>query len=91
MKNYRLAMAAVALSAVTANNASAITITAPGGLDRAVVDPVKQIWCPWAGCSWGPPPYFGGYYAPYSYGFFETYGYARPFYVWDGRRWRRHW
>jgi hypothetical protein len=93
MMNYGLAatVAAVALSVVTANNANAITITAPGALHRAVVDPIKQIWCPRPGCFWGWPPYYSGYYAPYGYGFFDRYGYAPPFYVWDGRRWHRHW
>jgi hypothetical protein len=83
-------MAAAALSVVMANNASAFTVTAPSALHSAMVDPIEQVWCPRAGCYWRAPPYYGGYYAPYSYGFFE-YGYGPPFYYWDGRRWHRHW
>jgi hypothetical protein len=85
MKNYRITAAiGVALFAMMADNASAITITTPGGLDRAVVEPVKQIWCSRPRCSWRAHPYYGDYYAAYSYGFFETHGH-------DGWHWHRHW
>jgi hypothetical protein len=87
-------IAIVAASSMTANQAQALPLSAPAGVNAAVNDAglVQQAnygrrWsygyqgCGWRGCYWTPR--YRYHYQPYSY--YQPYNYYRPY------RYHRYW
>jgi len=79
-----------ASGALMPRQANAMTISTPAPVGEAaggnhVTEAACRRWFAWGrwhrSCSWGPRAYYG----------YGSYGYARPYYGWRHRYYRRHW